>query len=312
MSDRDRVISDEGMIDPMAIDPKTANIVYHDWEAKSYDDKWSISFDERCISYAKEKFLKVAPDQVYENVLEIGCGTGFFIVNLWQAGLIKEAHATDISPGMVETCRRNGERVGVEVHARVADAENLPYDDDTFDLVVGHAVLHHLPDVRTALREAHRVLRPGGLLVIAGEPTRVGHAIVGVARRSTARTYKTLARVAPGNILKKPDRGPHDAEAALEAHVDLHEFHPHMLRAWLRDAGFVDLRVRTEEFVSGLFGWSVRTIEALARPGLLGERWAMFAYRNYLRLYHLDERLTRRVVPAPMFYNVLFSAQKPK
>lgn len=297
-------------LDPAGLDPKTANVLYHDWEAKSYDHKWSISFDERCIEYAREKFLKVAPERRYPKVLEIGCGTGFFVLNLWQAGIVGVPYATDISQGMVNACVRNGKRVGVKVRGRRADAETLPYADETFDLVIGHAVLHHLPDVPGALREAYRVLRPGGLFVIAGEPTRIGNAIVGVARCGSARAYKAFARVAPGEWLAR--RGVSgDPEAALEAHVDLHEFHPHIVRGWLRDAGFTDLNVRTEEFVSGLFGWSVRTIEALAAPGRLGTRWAWFAYRTYMRLYRLDERVSRRIVPGPLFYNVLFSARKP-
>jgi hypothetical protein len=41
-------------------DPKLANVVYHDWEAASYDDKWSISFDDRCIDYARDRFAKIA------------------------------------------------------------------------------------------------------------------------------------------------------------------------------------------------------------------------------------------------------------
>jgi ubiquinone/menaquinone biosynthesis C-methylase UbiE len=299
------------LFDPAALDAKQANVLYHDWEAKSYDDKWSISFDERCIEYAREKFLKVAPERVYGKVLEIGCGTGFFIVNLWQAGLVENASATDISPGMVAVCERNASRVGLDVHGEVADAESLPFDDQTFDLVVGHAVLHHLPDVPAALAECRRVLKPGGLLVVAGEPTRLGHAIVGYARRGTARAYKAFARVAPGEWLAR-EHGDHDPEAALEAHVDLHEFHSHMLCGWLRDAGFESLNVQTEEFVSGLFGWSVRTVEALAAPGRLGRRWATFAYKSYMRLYRLDHALTRRVVPAPLFYNVLFSARRPE
>ena len=49
--------------------------------------------------------------------------------------------------------------LGFEVEGRVADAESIPYDDDSFDLVVGHAVLHHIPDVEQALREVLRVLR---------------------------------------------------------------------------------------------------------------------------------------------------------
>ena len=41
-------------------DPKLANVLYHDWEASTYDAKWSISYDERCISYARDRFVHVA------------------------------------------------------------------------------------------------------------------------------------------------------------------------------------------------------------------------------------------------------------
>lgn len=303
----------EPTIDPSTLDAKTRNILYHDWEATQYDDKWSISFDERCISYAKEKFAKVAPVQKYGKVLEVGCGTGFFIVNLWQAGLVRQAFATDISPGMVEVCKHNARLVGLKnLEGRAADAEALPYKTGTFDLVVGHAVLHHLPDVPAALTECYRVLKPGGLLVIAGEPTRIGHAVNKVARRTTATAFKAIGLLRPR--LLNPDRSViqhDDPAAALERHVDLHEFHPHMVERWLREAGFDSLRIRTEEFVSGFFGWSVRTVEAMAAPGLLKERWAYWAYRNYLRLYRLDEAVTRHLVPKPLFYNVLFSGEKP-
>ena len=75
---------------------------------------------------------------------------------------------------MVEAARANAARLGFSVEGRVADAEQIPYDDDTFDLVVGHAVLHHIPDVELAMREVLRVLKPGGRFVFAGEPTRIG------------------------------------------------------------------------------------------------------------------------------------------
>ena len=306
------VALDHEDIDLGELDPKTANIVYHDWEARSYDDKWSISFDERCISYAREKFLKIAPDKHYGKVLEIGSGTGFFIINLAQAGLVNEPYATDISPGMVEVCLRNAQNVGIHnMKARAVDAEKLPFDDEFFDLVVGHAVLHHLPDVEASFREAFRVLKPSGALVIAGEPTRIGYAIVGLAKRATATTLKTVG-TRLGLTRAPAKKGEGDPEAALEAHVDLHEFHPHMVERWARDAGFDPVRIETEEFVSGIFGWSVRTIEALARPGLLGDKWAWFAYRNYMRLYRLDNLVTRRILPKPLFYNLLMYAEKPK
>lgn len=70
---------------------------------------------------------------------------------------------------------RNAENLGLDVDGRVADAETIPYEDDTFDLVVGHAVLHHIPDVEQSLREVLRVLKPGGRFVFADEPSTVGN-----------------------------------------------------------------------------------------------------------------------------------------
>jgi ubiquinone/menaquinone biosynthesis C-methylase UbiE len=91
-------------------DPKLANILYHDWEAGTYDKKWSISFDQRCIDYARDRFVAVAGDQSwpYGEALELGSGTGFFLLNLMQAGVATKGHVTDLSPGMVETAVRNG------------------------------------------------------------------------------------------------------------------------------------------------------------------------------------------------------------
>src|SRR5450755_2416843 len=62
-------------------DPKLANVLYHDWEAGTYDEKWSISFDQRCIDYARDRFAHVAGTRgwPYATALELGCGTGFFM-----------------------------------------------------------------------------------------------------------------------------------------------------------------------------------------------------------------------------------------
>ena len=54
------------------LDPKTANILYHDAAARSYDDKWSISFDERCLSYVRDRADRMLPRSSYDRVLEIG------------------------------------------------------------------------------------------------------------------------------------------------------------------------------------------------------------------------------------------------
>src|SRR5207249_8069394 len=128
------------------LDPKAANLRYHDAAAAGYDAKWSISFDDRCIDYVRERAARMLPGRRYGRVLEVGAGTGFFLLNLWQAGFVGEAHACDISPGMLAVCAENARRLGCHVELRTGDAERLPYGEGEFDLVVGHAFLHHLRD----------------------------------------------------------------------------------------------------------------------------------------------------------------------
>jgi ubiquinone/menaquinone biosynthesis C-methylase UbiE len=313
MSERTQRVSREE-IEAARDDPKRANVLYHDWEAGSYDEKWSISYDERCIAYARDRFTTVAGDAgwPYGRALEIGSGTGFFLLNLMQAGVASRGSVTDISPGMVEVALRNAANLGLDVEGRVADAETIPYADATFDLVVGHAVLHHIPDVELALREALRVLEPGGRFVFAGEPTRHGDV---VARKLSQLTWWATARITrlPGLAAWRRPRHELDESsraAELEWVVDLHTFPPGELRRMAIAAGAVDVEVRTEELTAAWFGWPVRTFEAAVPPGKLGWDWAMFAYRTWQRLSGLDRRLSR-VVPAGLFYNALLTGTRP-
>src|SRR6202034_689908 len=119
----------------------------------------------------------------------------YFSLNLLQAGVVSRATCTDISPGMLETLAANAERLGLGVQTARADAESLPFADESFDLVLGHAVLHHLPNLRRAFSEFHRVLRPGGRIVFAGEPSRLGDTIASVPKRGANRVaplWRTL------------------------------------------------------------------------------------------------------------------------
>ena len=290
-------------------DPKLANVLYHDWEASTYDDKWSISYDERCIRYARERFEHVAGTEnwPYERALELGSGTGFFLLNCMQAGIARTGVLTDISPGMVAAAQRNGRELGLVVSGEVVDAEKLPFADESFDLVLGHAFLHHIPDVDQCLREVVRVLRPGGRFVFCGEPTRYGDA---VARRLSRATWWAARRITHLPGLRSAWARPIDEldassqAAALEAVVDLHTFDPAELSRACRRAGAVDVHTVTEELTAAWFGWPVRTFEAAVAPGRLGWGWAQFAYRSWLGLSWADEHVLDRVVPDALFYNV--------
>jgi ubiquinone/menaquinone biosynthesis C-methylase UbiE len=307
---------DEGRLQEAWADPKVANIVYHDWEASTYDAKWSISYDERCISYARDRYAHVAGDQGWpvERMLEIGAGTGFFTLNLMQAGLATSAVITDISQGMVDVAVRNGRALGLAVEGQAVDAEALPFRDGEFDLVIGHAVLHHIPDLDLAFREVVRVLRPGGRFVFCGEPTRKGDVI---ARRLSTLTWRAAARLTRMPGLRARYARSHEelaqssAEAHLEAVVDLHTFDPDELARLAMRAGAVDVVTVTEELTASWFGWPVRTLEAAVRPGSLGWGWAMFAYRTWMALDALDRRALAHVVPRELFYNVSVTGVRP-
>jgi ubiquinone/menaquinone biosynthesis C-methylase UbiE len=296
-------------------DPKLAQVLYHDWEATTYDDKWSISFDQRCIDYARDRFTAIAGTDgwPYGRSLEIGAGTGFFSLNLRQAGVLNEIYLTDISPGMVKAAQGNAARLGFSIESRVADTEHLPYPDESFEIVLGHAVLHHLSDVELCVKEMLRVLRPGGRLVICGEPTRYGDFI---ARRLSRATWWVATRVTrlPGIRRRWARSAAELAEssqaAALEAVVDLHTFDPDSLARTVQRAGGVDVKTKTEELTAAWFGWPVRTLEHALNRDRLGWKWAMFAYHGWLRLSALD-RILANVVPDELFYNVSVTAVRP-
>lgn len=295
-------------------DPKLANILYHDWEADSYDEKWSISYDERCIDYAVGRFKAVAGerDWPYEHAMELGSGTGFFLLNLMQGGVIKKGSVTDLSPGMVKVALRNAAHLGLDVDGRVADAERIPYDDNTFDLVVGHAVLHHIPELPAAFREVLRVLKPGGRFVFAGEPTKVGDWYARRLGRAVWWLTTNITKLEPLRAWRRPQSELDESSraAALEAIVDIHTFDPSALEELARSAGAREVKAVTEELAAALFGWPVRTFEAAVPPEKLGLRWKFFAYKSWLRLSWLDENVLRKVAPRNLFYNVLITGTK--
>jgi SAM-dependent methyltransferase len=94
------------------------------------------------------------------DVLEIGVGLGTDFARFVRAGA--RATGLDLTQAAVDAVRRRLELEGLSAEVLMADAEALPFEDASFDLVWSYGVLHHTPDPRSALDGIHRVLRPGG------------------------------------------------------------------------------------------------------------------------------------------------------
>lgn len=98
------------------------------------------------------------------DILEIGSGSGWFTILARRNGYA--AVGIEVSWELVEFAQRRAAEAGVEAPFHEADAEKLPLPDASFDLVYANSVLEHVRGWRSAVREAHRVLRPGGLLFV--------------------------------------------------------------------------------------------------------------------------------------------------
>ena len=295
-----------------AEDIRDVNTRYHDVAAHHYDAKWGIDFGDvgREQVLAKvEAALGHRPDG-WRRSLEIGSGTGYFTLNLLRAGMIGEATCSDISPGMLVALRANAERLGLDVRTELLDAEQLPFADASFELVLGHAVLHHIPDLERAFKEFARVLAPGGTVLFAGEPSRYGDRLASVPKRA-ATALAPLWRRAIGARKAAPESAA-EPDAALEGVVDVHAFAPGELARAARGAGLQDVRITGEELLANWFGWTNRTLEASAVAEDVPWIWRQYAYRGYLLLQGLDRRLLEPRLPPAIFYNLLISARKPR
>ncbi|MDT7689148.1 MAG: hypothetical protein QOE46_1907 [Acidobacteriota bacterium] len=150
-------------------------------EEHRYRTEWHIP---AAAGFDKAKGLRV---------LEIGCGLGTDGARFARAGAIYTG--VDLTEAAVSLARRRFELEGLAGEFRVADAERLEFDDESFDLVYTHGVLHHTPDAAAAVREVHRVLAPRGRAVVMlyhrdSYNYRVN---IGMLRRVGARLLRTEA-----------------------------------------------------------------------------------------------------------------------
>ncbi len=292
---------------------KDVNTRYHDAAAHEYDAKWGIDFGatgQEQVGAKLAKALGGSGEERFGDGLEIGSGTGYFSLNLVQLGVVERLTATDISPGMLKRLATTAEGLGVEVETVETEAEELPFEDESFDLVFGHAVLHHIPDLDRAFAEFRRVLRPGGAIAFAGEPSRYGDRLAALPKRA-GMLAAPLWRRAVGATERAVPEAEQSEGHGLEGEVDVHAFAPADLRRLLDRGGFERRHVGGEELLANAWGWGLRTVESTAEPDSVSWGWRSFAFRSYIALQKVDSRLLEPRLPAELFYNLVLSGRKP-
>jgi SAM-dependent methyltransferase len=215
--------------------------------------------------------LQVTPGM---RVLDLGCGVGHLLAWLTRHAPARY-HGVDLSVNSARAARSRASAIEVSV----GDAGRLPFREGSFDRVVCNGSAHHLPDVRAALGEIRRVLRPGGRVVLH-EP--VDTPVTGAIRH-------TLFR-----------RSPYESPADLS---QKDEFTRDVVERALRDAGFVQVTAVARDFL------------AYPLSGMYMELPWSRSRRAMRALIGLERRLDRLTFLRPVWdalsWRVLFSAQRP-
>lgn len=134
--------------------------------AKYWDD-YSPDFDEahntEDLALWRQQLLRLTDGKTGLKTLDIGTGTGFLALMLAELG--NESYGVDIAEKMMELGKEHARERGVTVHYLLCEGEHLPFEDDSFDVVVNCRLLWTLMEPEISLREWLRVLRPGGKML---------------------------------------------------------------------------------------------------------------------------------------------------
>lgn len=144
---------------------KESTVKYFNDTAKDYDN----SHDGKFVNCMYQEIVDRVRNLKGDKILDLGCGNGN-IINLLKKEREASYYGLDICENMIEEAKK---KCGEYVKFTVGDAENLPYKDDQFDIIICNASFHHYTKPEVAIKEIKRVLKSGGTLIL-GDPTIPG------------------------------------------------------------------------------------------------------------------------------------------
>lgn len=183
---------------------------------ENYDRYLGPFIFEPYARHVVERTVSGAPPQ---SILEIACGTGRVTRHLQKAFPNARLVATDFNKDMISIARQL--ITGTNIEWQTADAQELPFDNHSFDLVIFQFGLMFIPDKPKALTEAHRILTPGGRLLFS--------------------TWDSLENNPAFNIADKVVKKYFPIDPPRFFHLPFSLYDDHQLTAWTKDAGFTNV-----------------------------------------------------------------------
>ena len=131
-----------------------------------YSNGWFDEIEEKRYNVYYKFFPEVLQFTKWENkkVLEIGCGIGTDIIQFAKNKAI--VTAIDLTENGVKATKKRFKMYGLKGNIFQANACNLPFESNIFDLVYSMGVMHHIPNIQKAIDEAYRVCKPNGKIII--------------------------------------------------------------------------------------------------------------------------------------------------
>lgn len=274
---------------------KEANRIIFDRNSRIYSKKRRIRFDRKTALRLIQRYENTMGKgfQSVDRFLDIGCGSGLILLNLASLGFISKAYGIDLSFDMLKECKNNANKLGIDVFLAHGDVDYLPFKSNRFDLIIGHAILHHLPDIKMVLSEVYRLLKPNGICIFT-EPTKAGSKIIATLMW-TIWFFPFLIR----QLTKSP----------IERLVEVNIFTPQNLENEAKRAGFTTTYTKPfAGFISRIFYWIMDPIS----QRISNRYYHLIIDKIVDILFVLDERFFRLFIPKGWFDEVFIFMQKPK
>lgn len=168
-----------------------------DYKLESQEDynkrasKFDSSFYGKHGQKLHLKVLKMLNNYSFQNLLDIGCGTGNLLSLIQEKYQNLQLSGIDISPNMLKIAH---DKLGAKANLKVADSEDLPFEDESFDIITCVDSFHHYPHPEKVLEEIMRVLKSEGRIIIADvwAPTplrQLGNLIIKLRKAGAVRFY---------------------------------------------------------------------------------------------------------------------------